>query len=139
MMSAMIRNFILGNLVLALLIGALSTAVFFFLAIPSFFIAGILTGLFSLVPYFAALLAAFPSLFLGVGGLTLAGVGWDILDDFCGALAGHERYISQNAGQPLAAQSPGGDGRPALLNMAVGRDGIAACRPTYCRHEDCVR
>jgi predicted PurR-regulated permease PerM len=82
MMSAMVRNFILGNLVIALLIGGVSTVVFFFLGIPFFYFAGLLSGLLSLVPYFGAVLAALPALFLGVGKLTLTDIGWIFLTTF---------------------------------------------------------
>ena len=60
--KAMIRNFILGILVIALLIGGLSTVVFFFLGIPFFYFAGLFSGLLSLVPYFGAVLAVKPNL-----------------------------------------------------------------------------
>ena len=79
MISAMVRNFILGNLMIALLIGGVSMAVFAWLGIPFFYFAGLLSGFLSLVPYFGAVLAVLPPLFLGVGKLSLAGVGWIFL------------------------------------------------------------
>jgi putative permease len=62
-----------------LLIGGVTTVVFFFLGIPFFYFAGLLSGLLSLVPYFGAVLAAFPALFLGVGKITLTDIGWIFL------------------------------------------------------------
>jgi predicted PurR-regulated permease PerM len=82
MISAMVRNFILGNLMIALLIGGMSMLVFGLLGIPFFYFAGLLSGFLSLVPYFGAVLAVLPPLFLGVGKLSLAGVGWVLLTVF---------------------------------------------------------
>jgi predicted PurR-regulated permease PerM len=82
MIAAMVRNFILGNLMIALLIGGVSMAVFLVLGIPFFYFAGLLSGMLSLVPYFGAILAVLPPLFLGVGKLSLAGVGWIFLTVF---------------------------------------------------------
>jgi AI-2 transport protein TqsA len=82
MISAMVRNFILGNLMIALLIGGMSVLVFGLLGILFFSFAGLLSGFLSPVPYFGAILAALPPLFLGVGKLSLAGVGWILLTVF---------------------------------------------------------
>jgi len=82
MISAMVRNFILGNLMIALLIAGVSMLVFALLGIPFSYFAGLLSGILSLVPYFGAVLAVLPPLFLGVGKLTLAGVGWIFLSVF---------------------------------------------------------
>lgn len=79
MISGMIRNFILGNMIIALLIGGVSMIVFALLKIPFFYFVGLLSGVLSLVPYFGAILAALPALFLGVGRLSLTGVGWVLL------------------------------------------------------------
>lgn len=82
MISGMVRNFILGNLIIALMIGGASMLVFGLLRIPFFYFAGLLSGLLSLIPYFGAVLAILPPLFLGVGKISLAGVGWIILTAF---------------------------------------------------------
>jgi predicted PurR-regulated permease PerM len=82
MISAMIRNFMLGNLVIALLIGGISMIVFALLGIPFFYFAGLLSGFLSLVPYVGAVLAAAPALFVGVGKLSLTGIGWVLLTTF---------------------------------------------------------
>ena len=85
--SGMVRNFILGNLIIALLIGGISAVVFGLLKIPFFYFAGISSGFLSLVPYFGAVLAILPPLFLGIGKLTVAGVGWVVLTAFALHLA----------------------------------------------------
>jgi predicted PurR-regulated permease PerM len=78
----MVRNFILGKLMIALLIGGISVLVFALLGIPFSYFAGLLSGILSLVPYFGAVLAVLPPLFLGLGKLSLAGVGWIFLAVF---------------------------------------------------------
>jgi predicted PurR-regulated permease PerM len=74
--GAMVRSFMVGNLVIALVIGAVSTVVFGFLHVPFFYFAGIVSGFISLIPYLGAVLAALPPLFLAVGKLSIADVGW---------------------------------------------------------------
>jgi len=82
MISGMVRNFILGNLIIALLIGGISGIVFGLLKIPFFYFAGLSSGVLSLVPYFGAVLAILPPLFLGIGELSLPGIGWVVLTVF---------------------------------------------------------
>jgi predicted PurR-regulated permease PerM len=72
----MIRSFIIGNLLIALLMGGLSTLVFVALGIPSFDFAGFASGFLSLVPYLGLVLALLPPLFVGIGHLTLMDVVW---------------------------------------------------------------
>ncbi|HZP17303.1 MAG TPA: AI-2E family transporter [Terriglobales bacterium] len=76
LISKMVRSFIVGNLVIGLLIGAVSTLVFGLLGIPFFYFAGFLSGFFSLVPYLGVILALLPPLFMGVGHLSLAAIVW---------------------------------------------------------------
>lgn len=82
MISSMIRDFLLGNIIIAIVIGAVSMVVYAFLGIPFFYFAGFLSGLLSLIPYFGAVLSVLPPLFLGVGRLSLAHVGWIFLTEF---------------------------------------------------------
>jgi predicted PurR-regulated permease PerM len=77
--AAMVRSFMVGNVVIALVIGAVSTVVFGFLHVPFFYFAGIASGFISLVPYLGAILAALPPLFLAVDRLSIADVGWILL------------------------------------------------------------
>ena len=76
LISRMVRSFVVGNLMIALAIAAVSTAVFGLLGVPFFFFAGFVSGFFSLVPYLGIVLALLPPLFLGVGQISLATVGW---------------------------------------------------------------
>jgi predicted PurR-regulated permease PerM len=69
LISAMIRSFMVGNLLIGLFIGALSTAVFGFLHVPFFYLIGFLSGFLSLIPYLGVLLAIAPPIFVGLGHL----------------------------------------------------------------------
>lgn len=67
--SAMLRSFMVGNLLIGLLIGAVSTVVFGIIRMPFFYFAGFASGFLSLVPYLGILLALAPPTLL------LAGLG----------------------------------------------------------------
>jgi predicted PurR-regulated permease PerM len=67
LISAMIRSFMVGNLLIGLLIGGLSTFAFWMLHIPFFYFVGFLSGFLSLVPYMGILLALAPPIFVGLG------------------------------------------------------------------------
>jgi predicted PurR-regulated permease PerM len=82
LISGMIRNFMVGNLVIGLIIATLSTVIFGFLHIQYFYFAGFVSGFLSLVPYLGVLLALLPPLFLGIGQLTLAKIIWIVLTVF---------------------------------------------------------
>jgi len=70
LISAMIRSFMVGNLLIAVFMGAVSTVVFGFLHIPFFYFVGFISGFLSLVPYLGVLLAFAPPVFVGIGHLT---------------------------------------------------------------------
>jgi predicted PurR-regulated permease PerM len=72
--SGMVRSFMVGNLLIAIFIGALSTIAFGLLKIPFFYFAGFASGFLSLVPYLGVVLAMLPPLFVGVGHLSMTGV-----------------------------------------------------------------
>jgi predicted PurR-regulated permease PerM len=82
LISGMIRNFMVGNLLIGLIIGVLSTGIFGFLHIPYFYFAGFISGFFSLVPYLGVLIALLPPIFLGIGHLTLAKIIWIVVSVF---------------------------------------------------------
>ena len=71
LISGMIRNFMVGNLMIGLIMGGVSTVVFGILHIPFFYFAGFLSGFFSLVPYLGVVIALLPPIFMGIGHLTL--------------------------------------------------------------------
>jgi predicted PurR-regulated permease PerM len=65
--SAMVRSFMVGNLLIGLFLGAVSTAVFGIIHLPFFYFAGFVSGILSLVPYMGVLLALIPPIFVGLG------------------------------------------------------------------------
>lgn len=80
--ATMVRSFILGNLLIGLFIGSISTVAFGFLHIPFFYFVGFASGFLSLVPYLGMLLAVLPPLFVGISQLTLPHVAWIALTVF---------------------------------------------------------
>ena len=69
LISAMIRSFIVGNLVVGIFISLISTVVFAFLGLPYFYFIGVISGFLSLVPYLGVILAVVPPLAAGLGQL----------------------------------------------------------------------
>jgi predicted PurR-regulated permease PerM len=69
LISSMIRSFMVGNLLIGLLIGAVSTGAFWILHVPFFYFVGFASGFLSLVPYLGLLLAMAPPIFVGLGRL----------------------------------------------------------------------
>jgi len=69
LISAMIRSFMVGNVLIGLFIGTASTIVFAVLRLPFPFFVGFLSGFLSLVPYMGILLALVPPIFFGLGHL----------------------------------------------------------------------
>jgi predicted PurR-regulated permease PerM len=67
LITAMIRSFLVGNLLVGLFISAVSTAVFGFLGLPYFYFIGVISGFLSLIPYLGVLLAIVPPVLAGVG------------------------------------------------------------------------
>jgi len=67
--SAMIRSFLVGNLLMGFFMGAVSTVVFAFLHLPFFYFVGFISGFISLLPYLGPILAIIPPLAAGVGQL----------------------------------------------------------------------
>src|SRR5579872_491697 len=69
LISAMIRSFMVGNVVIGLMIGAASTLVFAVFRVPFFYFVGFMSGFLSLIPYMGILLALVPPIFVGLGHL----------------------------------------------------------------------
>lgn len=69
LISAMIRSFMVGNLVIGIVIGAVSTLVFGAVQLPFFYFVGFVSGFLSLVPYLGVPLALVPPMFVGLGRL----------------------------------------------------------------------
>ncbi len=69
-MSKMMRGFIVGNLVVGLILGTASTAIFWWVGVPYFYFIGFISGFVSLVPYLGVVLALVPPLAAGIGGIS---------------------------------------------------------------------
>jgi len=72
--SAMIRSFLVGNLLMGVFMGVVSTIVFWILHLPYFYFVGFISGFVSLLPYLGPILAIIPPLAAGVGLLHGGGV-----------------------------------------------------------------
>jgi predicted PurR-regulated permease PerM len=74
LISAMVRSFMVGNLLIGVGLGAVSTVAFGVIHLPFFYFAGFLSGFLSLIPYLGILLAVVPPIFVGLGHLHLQGI-----------------------------------------------------------------
>jgi predicted PurR-regulated permease PerM len=69
LISAMIRSFMVGNLLIGVSIGLVSMIVFGIVGVPFFYFVGFMSGFLSLVPYMGVLLALVPPIFVSLGHL----------------------------------------------------------------------
>jgi predicted PurR-regulated permease PerM len=72
--SAMIRSFLVGNLLLGIVGAVVSAVVFWYLGIPYFYFLGVISGFVSLIPYLGVFLALLPPLAAGFGVVDRTGV-----------------------------------------------------------------
>jgi predicted PurR-regulated permease PerM len=73
--SAMIRSFLVGNLIVGLIGASVSAIVFWSVGIPYFYFLAMISGFFSLIPSVGVFLAVLPPLVGGIGILHKTGVG----------------------------------------------------------------
>jgi len=71
--AAMLRSVLVGNLLVGLLLGLLSSVLFALVKVPYFYILGMVSGLLSMVPYLGVVLALLPPALMGLGKLTGTG------------------------------------------------------------------
>jgi len=69
LIGKMLQSFIVGNLLIGLLISAVSVGIFGLLHVPFFYFIGFLSGFLSLVPYLGIVLAMLPPVLVGLGQL----------------------------------------------------------------------
>src|SRR5271155_2021613 len=69
LIGKMLQSFIVGNLLIGLLISAVSIAIFGLLHVPFFYFVGLFSGFLSLVPYLGIVLAMGPPILVGLGQL----------------------------------------------------------------------
>jgi len=67
LISKMIRSYIVGNLLIGLFMGGISTAIFGIIGLPYFYFVGFISGFLSLVPYLGVVLAIVPPVVTGLG------------------------------------------------------------------------
>jgi len=67
LISAMIRSFMVGNLLIGLFLGTASTIAFAILNLPFSYFIGFISGFLSLVPYLGVVLAMAPPIFVSIG------------------------------------------------------------------------
>ena len=79
LISAMIRSFMVGNLLIGLLMAAVSTLAFGALHLPFFYFAGVISGFLSLVPYLGVILALAPPIFVGFGHVNSSSFLWIVV------------------------------------------------------------
>ncbi len=65
--SKMVRSFMVGNLVIALILSGFSMIVFYFIHLPYWYFLGVISGFLSVVPYLGVILAMVPPLAAGMG------------------------------------------------------------------------
>ncbi len=69
LIGKMLQSFIVGNLLIGLLISAVSVGIFGLLHVPFFYFVGFFSGFLSLVPYLGIVLAMVPPILVGLGQL----------------------------------------------------------------------
>lgn len=67
LISAMVRSFIVGNLIVGIFLSIASMIVFASLGLPYFYVLGLISGFASLVPYLGVVLAFIPPVVAGLG------------------------------------------------------------------------
>ena len=139
LISAMIRSFMVGNLLIGLFLGTASTIAFGILNLPFFYFIGFISGFLSLVPYLGVVLAMAPPIFVSMGHMESGDPVVIVMIVLGLHLIALNVLYPKVPGQPPAAQSAGGDHGAAGLGMAMGRDGPGAGRPHHRRHENCFR
>jgi predicted PurR-regulated permease PerM len=72
LIAAMIRSFIVGNVLIGLFLSAASMAIFGLIGLPYFYFLGVISGFLSLIPYLGVVLAILPPVIVGLGYLTTA-------------------------------------------------------------------
>jgi predicted PurR-regulated permease PerM len=66
----MIRDFIVGNVIIGLILGICSSLAFWMLGVPYFYVIGALSGILSLLPYLGVVAAIVPPVVVSLGSLT---------------------------------------------------------------------
>jgi predicted PurR-regulated permease PerM len=70
LIAQMIRDFIVGNVIIGIILGVTSTLAFWAIGVPYFYLIGIVSGVVSLLPYLGIVLAILPPVVVSLGTLT---------------------------------------------------------------------
>jgi predicted PurR-regulated permease PerM len=76
LIAQMIRGFIVGNVVIGVILGVVSTIAFWILGVPYFYVIGAISGIVSLAPYIGVVLAIIPPVVVSMGSITLTKFLW---------------------------------------------------------------
>jgi hypothetical protein len=137
--SAMIRSFIAGNVVVGLMNALVSMVVFRLLGIPYFYFLGVLSGFVSLIPYLGVFLALLPPLAGSVGIVGKSGAATIVLTVVGLHVVTMHVLYSKIVGKRLRLKPAGGDSLFAFLGVDLGRDGLHTRRTVGGSHQDHLR
>lgn len=73
LISHMLRGFIVGNAVIGLILGIVSSIAFWILGVPFFYVIGMISGFVSVLPYLGIVLAILPPVVVSLGLLSAKG------------------------------------------------------------------
>jgi predicted PurR-regulated permease PerM len=71
LIAQMLRSFIVGNAVIGLILGIISTIAFWILGVPYFYVIGMISGFVSVLPYLGIVLAIVPPVVVSMGLLSV--------------------------------------------------------------------
>jgi predicted PurR-regulated permease PerM len=71
LIAQMLRSFIVGNAVIGLILGIISTIAFWILGVPYFYVIGMISGFVSVLPYLGIVLAILPPVVVSMGLLSV--------------------------------------------------------------------
>jgi predicted PurR-regulated permease PerM len=71
LISQMIRAFIVGNVLIGVILGVVSSIAFWILGVPYFYVIGIISGILSLLPYLGIVLAILPPVVVSMSTMTV--------------------------------------------------------------------
>ncbi len=71
LIAQMLRGFIVGNAIIGLILGIVSTIAFWILGVPFFYVIGMISGFVSVLPYLGIVLAVVPPIVVSMGLLSV--------------------------------------------------------------------
>ena len=139
LISAMIRSFMVGNLLIGLFLGTAGTIAFAILHVPFFYFIGFISGFLSLVPYLGVVLAMAPPIFVSVGHINSGDAVVIVLTVLVLHLIALNVLYPKFLGNRLQLNPLAVTIALAGLGMALGSDGPGPGRSHHGRHENRLR